>query len=52
MNDAVCDAEIQSRIVEPRRQEDEIEWLQSDAFRTLVDELFSTTHGGAPSARA
>jgi hypothetical protein len=41
MNDTVCDAEIQSRIVEPRRQEDAIEWLQSDAFRTLVDELFT-----------
>ena len=41
MNDAVRDMQIQSRIVEPRRQEDAIEWLQGDAFRTLIDKLLT-----------
>ena len=41
VNDAVRDVEIQSRIVEPRRQEDAIEWLQGDAFRTLIDKLLT-----------
>ena len=41
MNDAVRDMQIQSRIVEPRRQEDAIEWFQGDAFRTLIDKLLT-----------